>query len=480
MESKTRLHGMTRRKVLTDAAKIAGVLTLTRHFPAISLERNTKPHFFVLVRANGGAHPPLGLDPIILSEITRREIDPISLDTGETSVGDPRHFYPAYTENEYVRAGDLILGKAAKPLLPWVQDIAFLNGVMLLPQSPFHDVCRRYGSTGLPGGTAPLIPFQLERETLSGSQFGTFFNGALDNDLKSMLLGTPLSSLGVTLQSRTKRADPAVVRARQRLRNGGGLSAAFRGVIDLEEKGPKAIQLNEEYRKALDVDALAFSSEEDAIRLLAVAFNSGLARFASLDLEDSTGVLDSHNQHREGHVLALESKFSYFAALLKAFKNIRFEGGDREESLFENTTFLFMSDFARSSWRQGPDGTDHNPQNSSVLLAGKNIAGGKKIGASTVISPDALINEDRSRLQALPFNYSLGRSLSFEEMMTNFKGLLFNSSNQVIMANSCRSGEDCIGFLTPMHVMTTVARAFGLDGTRFLPKVQIIPGVVKV
>lgn len=469
---------MKRRHFLFNSAWFTSGLTISPFFPLSALAQSSSedPHYLVMIRASGGAHAPLGLDPFILSELQNRKIDPVKIDTGDSS--DLTRFYAAYRDSDLLTAGELTLGIAAAPLIPHINDIAIINGVMLLPQSPFHDVCLRYSSSGNTKEDTPLFPYQVEMDMPERSSLGVAYSGFLNQDLKQKYFGTPIGDIASRASgSQTSYMDLLEIQNKN-MKEESSLSKAMTALFDTKNREKVFAQNLSEYR-SMQTGALS-----QDIFTLAAGFNSNYFQFASLDISFQ-GTLDTHSNHAQGHPQALSSVFQELADIFRLFKNIPCQNSSDGRSLFDQTTFVFTSDFCRSSWRQGVDGTDHNPLNNSFLLAGKKIKGGQKIGNSTIITPNMFPSDPRSRLQALPFDFGKGRALTLEETVSGEQLGIFNAaSGKITLGQQCQRGEtpgpNCIDFLTPGSIYKTLGQAFGIDyGTRYTNSEKIIPNLIK-
>jgi hypothetical protein len=436
---------LTRREFILDASKKIGLtvfsptlLGLTEAFAQTIEQSSSEPHFLLFMRASGGAHPPMGLDPLVVETLKTRKIDPI----GE------RDFYAAYRDDQIIKAKpNMLLGVAGQPLVEISDDIAIVNGVLMLPNTPLHESNLEFASSGSVRA-APFFPFQLAEE-LGGGPIGVLGNGGTPVDsLKSNNDYSVLRALEKRAQENQNTTSPILkVQALS-----GTLKAQYELFKEIYERSP-------------------YLSNDEA-RVMAAGFSSGLVKYGVIELNG--GNLDTHSNHAQGHVFALSSLFDQFKRVIQQFKNLQFQNKKNEKSLFDYTTFVLVTDFARTAVSEGEDGTGHNPHNNSVLLAGKNIRGGQVIGASTVFSKAF----GEPRLQALPFDFELQRALTIDDMADRQKKNL--AYEKFCSVGYEPSKANCVSFITPGTVFKTLAQGFGMkNGTKYLENNGVLKNLLK-
>ena len=137
------------------------------------------------------------------------------------------------------------------------------------------------------------------------------------------------------------------------------------------------------------------------------------------------------------------------ADLFSLFKKVPYKEG----SLFDYTTFMVSCEFSRTPALNAAKGKDHNPMTNSILLAGKNIQGGKTVGKSRII-PKIKSKTGNPEHYAWPFNFKEGK---------------------------LAEGPENASFFYPENVVRSIGKVFK-DPVGFTPvseAVPPIPGIAK-
>ncbi len=447
---------LNRRDFIVDISKRLGLTvfspTIINAFCsnfAFGDEKNQEPHFLLVMRASGGAHPPIGLDPLIVETLRKRKIDPV----GEND------FYAAYRDDELVKAKDILLGPAGSPLVSIIDDIAIINGILMLPNTPLHESNLEFMSSGSTR-SAPFFPFQLAEE-LGGGPIGVIYKFGLGDQG----VGTPVDSLKST------DSNDFLKVLKYRANNMG--SEVTSPILQIQSLSSNLQTQFDLFKSIFENNRYSSSGSED-VPVIAAAMASGLVKYGILDLDTSRGTLDSHSNHAAGHRNTLFSVFQQFADTISFFKRIKYQGKESEKSLFDYTTFVFLSDFARTAVKEGEDGTGHNPHDNSCIVAGKGVRGGQVIGASTIFAKSF----GESRLQALPYDFDAKRVLTIEDMAEGQR-------NNISYSKFCSVGYEpnktnCVSFITPGTVFKTISQAFGMkNGTKYLENNGVLTKLLK-
>lgn len=417
---------ISRRDFLLSTAGLAAGLALPRMtFASDSLSFSSTlaavDRFFVLIRIPGGLDVTLGLDPWLLPD------RPLATDM----FVEYRHDQLIQTHSGY------FLGPAASPLARYSDKMAVLNGVLMSEFDNGHEAALNYISTGNGQGKAPDLPVEIAQASGFGP-YGVLTDGALTllnrripfvrttDILMARLKPDPADALAKTVQDHARtpleKAIQDVVSAKE-------ITAMLRQKLnEFEQSGP-----------LVDVHAAM------------ACFLTGAARQAKFSI-NASGNLDTHSNHEGTHLNLQRETLEKVAQIFTAFSAIPY--GASGESLFDRTTFMVVSEFARTPALNAAKGKDHNPLTNSVLLAGAGISGGRSFGRSLLIEA-ARSATGSSYHMASPFDFQTGQPAS------------------------SRQGAD---FIYPENVVATVATACGVDINKFnsVPKgTKLIPGVLK-
>lgn len=400
---------LTRRELLA-----LGGLSLFTGIPSWALEADDR--YFVLVRTFGGMDVTLGLDPQILPPDA-----------------DAQDMFVEYRPDEIVSAGGLRLGPSAVALAPHAADCLILNGVMMRRDAG-HDVVNLYMATGRGDGKAATLPVELAL-SLGGGPYGVVMS-------QSAYLAGKAATLSAT-RDILADTDPTklitMLEEKLKLPSGFGNTPLLQAQRKVVESKQAAMSLN-----TLLKQYLASGEKVDDRHITAAAFAAGAARQAHLDVPLAGIGLDTHSQHEGNHLRAQKGVWEWTAGLFSLFK---------KAGLFEKTTFMVISEWARTPALNAAKGKDHNPFTNSVLLAGRGVQGGKVIGASRLITRKKAANGFSDHV-AWPFDYK-------EQKLAE--------------------GPKGASFFYPENVIRTVGEIFG-NPPNFTPvpkTTAIIPGVVK-
>jgi len=332
--------------------KVTGALTLLpiagRLASAVPLLRGNQK-FFVMIRVFGGMDVTLGLDPWL-----------------DATLPDEKDMFVEYKQSELIQAApEMKLGPAAKALVPFADRFSIVNGLFMSQVDNGHGASMNYVSAGTTAGSAPALPVEISRGTQEGD-FGILTNTALTMgnraalsssllDLKDLPNQTDVSGL----LDQTKASQPTpFFEAIKRVLSSRPALQTF--INNMQSFGPLE-QLSE-------------------AGVMAAAFMSEVAFTAQFDLTKYN--LDSHAGHPGAHLTQQTAVWTEVADIFKTFAGIPYGG----TSLFDHTTFMVVSEFARTPALNSAKGKDHNPLTNSVLLAGRGIVGGKVIGASRLVT----------------------------------------------------------------------------------------------
>lgn len=402
----------SRRSFLNSALSLSAFGALQNLRPGIAWaesSENQDDSFFVLIRIDGGWDVTLGLDPWLFSKRPR-----------ETDM------FIEYRHDELIQADSMVLGPAAKALAPYANDFMVINGVLMSEFDNGHIAAMNYISTGNGQGKAPDLPVEVALSTkMAPYGIVTSWGLNLANRRATYTRANDIHN------SRLK-PDPAESLKSIRHDNRTPLERAIDGVVNSQ-------QITQDLRKALDQLApISGGNDTDLLneKVIAASFLSGASR-QSITTFFPNPFIDTHASHEGNHLMGLKQSFTYLANVFSLFKSLPY--GTRGESLFDRTTFMVVSEFARTPALNGAQGKDHNPMTNSVLLAGKGIR------TNQVVNKSLLIEAERSKYgssyhMASPFDFATGLPAT---------------------------GRDGADFIYPENVALTVAMACGCDLSKF-------------
>lgn len=271
-----------------------------------------------------------------------------------------------YRQEELVQVGGIFLGPSCAPLKAHAGDFSVVNGVFMSQVDNGHTASLDYICAGSTNSTAPTLPVEIARATTEGA-FGVLTD-------RTLSLGDRVvsSSMIEDLKELPKRLD--LTSLLEKIAAPGGRTAFASAIARVLASGAETKSFIQNLQSFGAPEALT-----DA-QVLAAAFMSDVA--SSAQLEVSLGQLDTHANHVGTHKTEQTNVWTKVAELFQLFKNTAYGSG----SLFDHTTFMVVSEFARTPALNGAGGKDHNPMTNSVLLAGRGIVGGQVIGASRLVT----------------------------------------------------------------------------------------------
>ncbi len=416
------------RRELIKSILLASLAPSLHTLPAWATPLNNKRRFFVMIRAANGWDVTLGLDPKVRG-----------------AGFEYSDMFIEYAPSEILKSGTLSFGPSAAALMPYASDLAVVNGVFMSDANVSHPANLDYISTGDPEGRAADLPVEVSHAGNNGP-FGVVFNQSLKRANRDIM---------------PTRADNLL-----NLRSAADLTAFADYVSKLPDTGEmhrsqmallKNSAIQKDLLKSFDLvkdEITAGTSGSDTLSqtrktaaVLAASFMSGAAMQGMIDI---AVFLDTHAQHEKIHLQNQKQVWDSVAHVFKIFKSLPYGTG----SLFDATTFMVVSEFARTPALNASAGKDHNPLTNSVLLAGNGILGGTSLGASQlVLRKESGTGEPRHCASAM--NFSTGQ----------------------IAKTRAEAASDAFQFIFPEHVAATVATALNLDRTRFSSAPASLPAL---
>lgn len=413
MKRREFLNSMNQLLLLSLAGKIGGLSLLPRIANAAVLEGPRK-RFFVTVIIEGGWDVTLGLDP-----------------KEHKNGSDQNDMYLEYRSDEILNVNGLRLAPACQALLPYASDIAVINGVFMSDNNVSHGSNLDYISTGDVLNQSPDLSVEIGNSRSSDPFYVIYSENIYGGNRRFIPMSVE------NLNSFKESLDTSLMSFA--IRGQGVFANAQREMIKDAPLRTKMLEMMNFLSEDIQGSGLSFPRNGRDAALTAAAFSSGLSQQAKLNLK--VGELDTHSNHPQRHLLAQTGAWDAVANLFRIFKKTPFENGS---SLFDHTTFMVISEFARTPSLDASKGKDHNPFTNSVLLAGAGIKGQQSFGTSQLILRKNSSN-GQSRLVARPVDFKTG---SAPATKTEAK----NSNFQ---------------FIFPENVISTVLEIMNLDRNKF-------------
>ena len=398
-------------------------LTLTRDllFPsraAWAFDSAAAPaKYFVLIKMSGGWDITLSLDPKIHSNGSTQD-----------------DMFIEYRPDEIVTKGAISLAPAAAPLIPYMDKLAIINGIAMAPFDNGHIANLNYIVTGNGQGKAPDLPVEI---AFAGQQ-----------GLMGVMSDSSISTLDRTVITSTFQNTIDLSKAVQFEKFAGYLNKlgghkkftdAFSGLAKDPTTRLAILAELSKNQKRLDEIGPDFNRflERNAI-VLASAFCAGAAFQGEFDV---TNNLDTHSGHEKVHLANQTKGWANVASIFKAFADTPSPTG--VGSLFDQTTFMVVSEFSRTPALNTSKGKDHNPLTNSVLLAGRGIRNG-------VFGQSHLVKRSENQYgmsahAALPLNFMSGQ----------------------IAQNRKQAEAAEFQYLAPENIARTIAEIMDVDWRRF-------------
>jgi hypothetical protein len=461
---------MNRRDFLLKSAYASGLVLASQTLPpwmgtafAQSIPAGVDDHFLLVLRVNGAWDVTMAMDARIPTEIKKSGID-------------DDDFFFLYKDEEIIKAGEALLAPPAASLVKHIDDIAIINGIMMMSQNTVHEQNRAYMVSGSTKDDDGAFPFQLAM-ALGDAPLGV----AHQYEYEQIQTGgypsmTRIDEL-LTPKSITQSMTDSIMRARAKqiakVNGKARAKALFNTQITAVESNAKLKRMNElaaEFSKQAPEGNMRIG----AVANIMAAFAAGTVRYAVYDFQ-ADGTLDTHSEHASKHPIGLKEAMDNVAGVIELMKSLPYTKADGRTNgtMFDHTTVMVMSEFARTPWKENGNGTGHNPLCNSAMLFGKNIQGGRVHGSSRVWTRKQTA-EGRSRLQASLYDFNEGKTVSDKVLAQAVKG--------TIKVGSCTVGSSdvCVDYIYPESVWKTVAQGFGLaQGTKAVESALTIPGLIK-
>lgn len=388
-----------RRRFLTRAAMGAGGLLLGNALSRRALAQTETEQYFVFAYFEGGWDQILGLDP---------------RDTNVTAAAnliDPGwdRLPGNYRQRGVQTVGNHRFGPAIPPqMLEHAADVSVVNAILM--DTAAHEVGRRYFITGqFPRGIAAV---GSSAASVIASQIGD--NTPIPNmsaAVESYARGLPAHATALAVNGLTDlqvaltpfiEIDPTVVRAMQTYQDAdmscGAKKLNRNGLAEHLLRNQKRARTYIEAQLASIFDLGRQDAEMTALRQLygiagadpstpeTLAFVAGQSlknKVSQVVSFRAASALDTHSNWAADQPTNQERGWRAIAALMSDLKATPLES-DNSKSMFDATTFLVFSEFARTPLFNNLQGRDHFLGN-SCLVAGPGMKRGVTIGQSAEI-----------------------------------------------------------------------------------------------
>ena len=370
---------------------------------------------------------------------------------------DPADLFldPNYEVLPYVRGTDIHLGPSAHALAAHASDLAVVNGIFMATEDIGHFAAQNYMATAeMTGGTPHFIARLAERD------------GGRRRNKESILFNNDLRTYGVDGVTKI-HVSPFI--GRRRTTDGAEEIIETFGSFFTDTspfaQSYEALKRDIEERKVLSQThgGLDIFSQirklRDKVGTLrpehgAVAsFASGYARFAQINWGDIS--VDTHTNFEANHQRQQKLVWERLSSLISLLKETPFL--DTDIPLFPDlVTLVATTEFSRPPFLNRNRGKDHNPLDNSIILAGRGINGGHRIGHHNLFVRDSE-KRAQSQLSGGHIDYRTGEPIAPESVDENDK---------------------TIDLIRPRNIQATLAATFGLK-RELSPHAKILPGVLR-
>lgn len=327
---------MRRREFIKGMTAGAGFLTLANVLPRFGMaaESELEQQFFVMIYVPSGWDVSLATAPWIFDQRPSEA-----------------EYFIEYRQDELIRTPYGFLGPAMMPLSKYAADLRVVNGVFMNASEVGHASLSMYAMTGNGQGELSNLAAEIDYNVIR-SPFGTVASGQI---IKSKAVNI-VNADGLLLIKEIPSDDFIATETEIETE----ITKAKKNMVRFQDRVKEFLKIRDD----LKVKYGRLAVEDSIIS----SFAAGLSKTAFIEL--FSGGLDSHSNHPGQHKRSLTEAFAKIATVLEKFEQFSIDG---KSSLLSRTTFMVVSDFARTPALNGSKGKDHNPQANSVLLLGPNI-----------------------------------------------------------------------------------------------------------
>jgi hypothetical protein len=412
---------MNRRHFLKNTASLLALNGLTQLMPAISFALQSQDQYLVIFELDGGADVSLGLDP------WTSEQRPLDTD-----------YFLEYTHGDLVQVGNVLYGPAMNDIRNVLSDFSVVRGVFLAESDNGHAAAEAMMKSGNGSGKFPDLAIEFAAMHEDDDNFGVLTSSSL-NQLDRNVNQQQIGALG-SLQSGSFNSP---------LGRGGALGNARQDLVRKSEQISRFTKLRDQL---IGSDYNNYQLREQASIVAALA--TGVSRSVNYKGQSQNGGLDTHSNHVGTHMNTQAQYWKQLGDLIKILKSVPTADG---QTIFDKTTIVAFSEFARTPALNAAKGKDHNPLTNSVLVSGPGFKKGTAVGGSRIVNR-------RISSTGLPYHVAVPCDLNTGRVAT-------------------RREEFSMGdIITPEMIMATVADGMGLSRNMFgcaRPSTKSVKAILK-
>tara|TARA_B110001454_G_scaffold219203_1_gene252133 strand:- start:48593 stop:49936 length:1344 start_codon:yes stop_codon:yes gene_type:complete len=443
---------MDRRQFIQAAINAGLVYSVNSLMPSSLLAQESDPDKLLLIlRFNGG------WDTLMMADARTKEfLNTAAFSTSEFLAFDERAAVKQYKDAQ--------LGVCMEPLSGYFDDLCIINGIMMNLQSSAHETNREYMASGNITSSTTFFPFALAQAMQKPSyrigyhmEYETLRDGNFEEKVSTKNLNSFSESTEDPYESVLDDDTPA---------------ASFqKNVLAQKRKEKETIEILNKLVDKINKDAPATETGLVQSSLALAGLGSGFLKMAQVDITNDFS-LDTHSNHKSNHIKNLSTGFEHVAKLIKFMKETPYKlNSSLNKSLFDVTTVVMTSEFARTSSPDGFDGTGHNQYNNSCILFGGNVRGGTIIGGSHIYKTSeikASSDISGSLYHALPFNFQTQKPMTKTEI----------SAIALDTFGNCKP-TSCYDYIYPETIWRTIAQNFGVNSVSTFPTGTTLKNVFK-
>ena len=440
-----------RRQFLKAAVNAGLVCTVSSMIPSSGFAQDAETNQLLLILRFNGAW-----DTLMMADArTKDYLNQAQFSSAEFLAFDERAAVKQYKGAQ--------LGVCMEPLANYLDDLCIINGVMMNLESSGHETNREYMSSGNVTTGTTFFPFALT-QAMQRTNYRIGYHMEYE-PLRDGNYSEKVSTKNLNSFSESSEDPYETV-----LEDDTPAASFQKKILSQKRKEKDTIGiLNKLVGKVNDV-ASSTNIGMSQTSLALAGLGSGFLKMAQVDIT-ADGSLDTHSNHKVRHIKNLNEGFEHVAKLIKFMKETPYKLDPANKSLFDVTTIVMTSEFARTASPDGTDGTGHNQYNNSCILLGGNVKGGQIIGESQIYKQTEIIagsGISGSLFQAKPFNFKTQKSMTKAEM----------SSTTVGSIATC-SPNSCFDYIYPETIWRTVAQQFGVNSVSTFPTGNVLKNIFK-
>jgi hypothetical protein len=401
---KKQIIDCTRRGLIRSSGALMTLPFLTRAHGAMA-EGSSEPHFFLNIMFDGAIDPSYFFDSRPLSFTDNGKMVNYLYKNADKTKDVFKNAAP--TPYVGTNGGSTLTSPLVQDLLKNHKDIfTIVNGVMMLPNGlEGHGQNSYYLFSGKSDNHNSFMPVvgrstnsPLENIHLGGfpSDIATPTNFSSSIQFNNETINNGIDLVQTLEEGAKLRESSLLGRFLMDSANNNTAASLFgQGSKMMADNIPKVDSLAEklqEFTTEGDFETVRNPALSRKLELVKSAFSAGISQSATITMnyfsitlpDGSVSTIDVH-----GAQTAQNSKEIYGVVasdLDEIFNYLKTTQFDDSRSLLDVTTVMITSEFSRTMRQFNVDidntGTDHNPLNNTVLLAGKGIKTGMVVGSS--------------------------------------------------------------------------------------------------